>query len=83
MNVLVLVDNSFPYGVAISSRLRNFCQLFLQRGDQVHVLALRTTDTTCTIGQIVSFEGYTYQVLTHRSPTGYIYRRPCDDSWLA
>ena len=69
MNILVLVANSFPYGVAISSRFRNFCQLFVHCGNKVHVLALRNDNSNCPLGQAIPLEGYTYQVLTHHVPS--------------
>lgn len=40
MNILVLIGSYFPSGVALSARIRNFCELFSSLGHSVHVIAL-------------------------------------------
>lgn len=61
---LVLVSSYFPNGVAISSRMMNFCRLLRDAGYLVHVITCHTTDKDVVPGKIYSIEEISYQVVS-------------------
>lgn len=67
MRLLFIVDAFFPYGVAISSRVRSFCSLFVSMGFNVHVIALNTYEQGIMPGQIKEFENYTYEIVSKKN----------------
>lgn len=67
--ILVLVGTFFPYGVAISSRMLNFCRLFRDAGYYVHVIAMRSIDNSNLPGIVYEIEGIHYQIVSKKSPS--------------
>ncbi len=67
--IVVLVGTFFPYGVAISSRMLNFCRLFRDAGYYVHVIAMRSVDRTILPGKTYSIDDIHYQIVTRKSPS--------------
>ena len=66
MRVLVLVGSYFPYGVAISSRMLNFCKLFSACGMDVNVLSLYSKEKDIDIRRVYNMGFCTYQVATQK-----------------
>lgn len=64
-NALVLVDSYFPTGVAISSRMLNFCRLFRDAGYKVHVITAHSKGNE-SVGKIYELDGITYEVVTNK-----------------
>ena len=58
-NILVLVNSFFPSGVAISSRMMNFCRLFRDAGYRVHVITAHSQGNE-KVGISYEIEGITY-----------------------
>lgn len=59
----------FPYGVAISSRMLNFCRLFRDAGFHVHVIAMHSADKDILPGAVYERENIHYQIVTDKSPS--------------
>lgn len=71
MRVLVLMGSYFPYGVAISSRIVNFCRLFHESGMTVHVISQYTKDKKMDIDTIQKMSCCTYQVATRKDSSSF------------
>lgn len=63
------MDTYFPFGVAISSRILNFCRLFRDAGYHVHVIAMRSADKNILPGTVYEIEGIHYQIVTEKNPS--------------
>ena len=61
---LVLVSSYFPKGIAISSRMLNFCRLLRDLGYSVHVITGHAKDQEVIPGEIYTIEDITYQVVS-------------------
>lgn len=61
---LILVSSYFPKGVAISSRMLNFCRLLRDSGYSVHVITGHAKDQEVIPGKTYILEGITYQVVS-------------------
>ena len=64
---LVLVSSYFPRGIAISSRMLNFCRLLRDAGYSVHVITGHAADQEVVPLKVYSIEGITYQVISSAS----------------
>lgn len=67
---LIIVNSYFPTGVAISSRMLNFCRLLRDAGWKVHVITGHHVDSKVEVGKIYCVEGITYQVASLKKPSG-------------
>ena len=65
-NALILINSSFPYGTAISSRVLNFARLLHFIGYSVHVISEYRANQEDIPGQIYNFENITYQIIVGR-----------------
>ncbi len=63
--VLILVNSYFPAGVAISSRMLNFCRLFRDAGYKVHVITAHSQGNEIA-GKVYEIEGFTYEVVSNK-----------------
>lgn len=61
--LLVITDLSFPYGSAMSSRIKSFCLLFNEIGYDVHVIAAKTEDKDIEFNKVYKQDSYTYQIV--------------------
>lgn len=68
-NVLIVTSATFPYGTAISSRLRAFCALFKSIGYSVHVISMRSKITGCIPGGVYESDGYTFEISSKNQPS--------------
>lgn len=68
-SVLVITEAPFPYGNAMSSRIRAFCKLFCEIGYRVHVIATFSRLADCLPGEIYGEDCYTFEISSNRSTT--------------
>ena len=68
-HALVLINSSFPYGTAITSRVLNFCRLLKALDYSVHVISEYSLNPQKIPGAIYSFEGISYQIVTKDKPS--------------
>lgn len=64
--LLIITDVPFPYGFAMSSRLRSFCKLFSEVGYNVHVIVLYNSNQSLNAKTVYAEDGYTYEVVLGR-----------------
>ena len=64
-SILVLVNSFFPSGVAISSRMMNFCRVFRDAGYRVHVITAHSQGNE-EVGISYEIEGITYEVVSKK-----------------
>ena len=64
---LILVSSYFPRGIAISSRMLNFCRLIRDAGYSVHVITGHAADQEVVPLKVYSIEDITYQVISSSS----------------
>ena len=68
MKALIVTDLSFPYGSAMSSRLKSFCMIFNELGYSVHVIAGKSDDKELISGKIYYEDCFSYEIVkTSRS----------------
>lgn len=75
MKMLVAMDSYFPYGSAISSRIRCFCALFSELGYDVHVIAL-SSPGELQPGVVTKGENCTYETVKRGSKSSIDTFRP-------
>lgn len=61
--VLILVNSYFPKGVAMSSRMLNFCRLLRDKGYAVHVITAHAKEQE-VVGKTYTIDGISYQVVS-------------------
>lgn len=64
--MLVVTDIPFPYGVALSSRLKAFCSLISGMGYSVHVIALLSRDKKYIPGNVYELNDCTFEITSAR-----------------
>ena len=75
MKMLLVTDSCFPYGAALSSRLRCFCALFSELGYDVHVIAL-SSPGELQPGVVTKGENCTYETVKRGSKSSIDTFRP-------
>lgn len=70
MRLLVVIDSYFPYGAAISSRVRVFCDLFSSIGYDIHVIALSSLEDI-NIHESAKYGKYVYQAVNSGNIPSY------------
>lgn len=68
MKVLAVTDLTFPYGSAMSSRIKSFCTLFKELGYEPHIIAGKTDDKNIEFGKEYIDSSFSYEIVkTNRS----------------
>lgn len=67
--LLVITDIPFPFGVAMSARIRAFCKLFSLSGYSVHVIALHKGTTDTKVKTVYYDTEYSYEIVSDKDAT--------------
>lgn len=68
-NLLVITDIPFPFGVAMSARIRAFCKLFGLAGYAVHVIALHKGSADIKVNRVYYDTEYSYEIVSDKAAT--------------